>query len=202
MKKLLLISVLAMMCFSSCICVKEVKPEDTSLLRWNRGDVNFGGKLAYGSESQGDIKESELKVKPSLGFLVSDNFEVGGEIGFSSGKNESGSFEDKWSSLSVGPYFRYYYCDEYRLIPYLEGGVNYISNDFDNGSLDYKQSGFNINAGLGVNYFINERFALTAGYTFAEYQSLSDDRDGVENLNSFNAKLNTNRFSIGGRFRF
>ncbi len=200
MRKLLLVSVFALLTFSSCICAKYVEAEDQNDLRWNAGDINLGGKFAYSSSSQGDSKDSELKLRPSVGFLLSDKVELAGSLGFNSGKTENGSFEDKWNSISVGPSIRYFPCNDWRLLPYVEGGVNYESYTYD--TADYKQTGFGVNAGLGVDYFVTKNIALTAGWTAASYQSLSDDRDGVDDINTFNISANTNRFRLGFVWRF
>ncbi|WP_406683830.1 porin family protein [Seonamhaeicola sp. MEBiC1930] len=200
MKKLMFISVLSILTLSSCICTKYAAAEDEGALRWNAGDWNAGGKFAYNSSTQGDIKDSEIKLAPRLGTFVSDNLELGVESRFSTSKSESGSFEDKWNSVSVGPYLRYIYCDEYRLLPYVDFGVNYLSNNYK--TADYKQTGLDVSAGLGVDYFVNEWLVLGVGYTGVSYQNLNDSRDGVDDISSLNAKFNTNRLNFGLKARF
>ena len=167
-----------------------------------KGDVIVEGNLTFGStnDKNSDVKTNNFEFNPKVGYFLTDKVVLGLEVGVGSDKEETAGVDtDKNSNFNVGVFGRYYFLDlGQRFKTYAEAGLGLQSGK--TGLADAKYSGVGAGAGLGINYFVSESFAINFGLTdILSYSSSKDD--GAENVSEFNANVNVfNNFFTTAQF--
>jgi len=165
------------------------------------GDIFVTGAVSIGSEKEGDIKTTSFEINPRVGFFVSDNIAIGGQIGYSSDKtDDDGTTTDEASTLSIGAFGRYYFTPASDFSLFGQLGLNY--NTTDHGDADYKTNGFDAGLGLGLSYFVSDNFAIEATFGALGFTSEKDDTDGAENQTSFDLGLDMRSIGLGLTYKF
>ena len=160
------------------------------------------GNLTFGStnDKNSDVKTNNFEFNPKVGYFLTDKVVLGLEVGVGSDKEETAGVDtDKNSNFNVGVFGRYYFLDlGQRFKTYAEAGLGLQSGK--TGLADAKYSGVGAGAGLGINYFVSESFAINFGLTdILSYSSSKDD--GAENVSEFNANVNVfNNFFTTAQF--
>lgn len=166
------------------------------------GDVLVEGNLGFGStnDKNTEVKTSNFEFNPKVGYFVSDKFAIGVELGVGSDKETTaGTDTDKNSNFNAGVFGRYYFLDlGERFKTYAEAGLGMASGK--TGLADAKYSGFGAGAGLGINYFVSDSFAINFGLTdILSYGTAK--YDGGKNVSAFNANVNVfNNFFTTAQF--
>lgn len=196
MKKLVLIAAALLFSFNMA-----AQLEDEPNFGWVKGDGYFSGSVGFSTSKQADFKSNSLNLMPSAGFLVTDNFAVGAQLGFMTNKNEfEGNTTGEVNTFMAGAYGKWLCKPEKQLTPYLAVGFNYVTeNDKIN---EIKYNGFEIGAGAGLLYSLDEDWFIGANYSVASYATLKGDFDGAEATNTFNIGLDWKQlsFALGRRF--
>ncbi|MEP2669574.1 MAG: outer membrane beta-barrel protein [Cyclobacteriaceae bacterium] len=75
-----------------------------------QGTIIAGGSFEFNShkDNDSDFKRSGLSLMPWAGFMVIDNFAVGGILDVSTSTTESGGSKFTSNSFMAGPFARYY----------------------------------------------------------------------------------------------
>ncbi len=175
--------------------------------------VNFGGSgISFGnSETSYSYIPStlfkqknnsfSLSINPNIGFYISDNFVVGGNITINpytykydnSNTGSTTTSQSKYHAiyLGIGPYGRFYFGDNKgKGMPFLQvnTGINFVPGykyDYttSTGSNDYTEkynsyTSWNAEAQLGYEHFINEiigiQYALGYSYRYYKYTTSVD----------------------------
>lgn len=165
------------------------------------GDIFISGAFSYDSETEGDFKSSTFEVAPRVGFFVSENFALGGKIGYASTKLDNGIADATDSTLSLGAFGRYYFSPASKFSLFGELGFDYISIDSETAG-DIKVNGYVIAAGPGVSYFLNNNFALEAFWGAIGYGSAKPDVDGAESTDVFTFGADLRDISLGLVYKF
>lgn len=115
---------------------------------------------------------------------MSDKFSVGGNLGVSySSYNPlvSNKYFESSTNFEVGPILRYNFLKT-RLTPYVQVDANYnyrkLFVDVPNLPIEFKQSyssKFSGGIGLGLSYFIRQRFALQVSGIYRGYNYYPND---------------------------
>lgn len=161
---------------------------------FSEGNVFLEGNFAFSStnDKNAEIKENEMVFNPKVGYFISDKFAVGVELGIGSSKTtETGEDDIKSSDFNVGVFGRYYFLDlGERFKTYTEFGLGMTSSKA--GDEDFqKTNGFGIGAGLGMNYFLTPKMAISFGLSnVLSYQSSKSKADGDNGETSFGANVN------------
>ena len=141
--------------------------------------VLFSPFLATKNRPAIDYTLSEVQLGYMLGGVKGTgwwrgNFEVVGE-GFGSGIYEGpGSY-----IAGATVWLRYNFVrPTCRLVPYVQAGAGLTSTDIDRGLVG-EPFNFNLELGVGVRYFLSERWALALEY---RYQHISNANIGAENV--------------------
>ena len=139
---------------------------------------NFSSSVAfYKNDNDKEYRVISLDIQPKAAYFVTDNFSIGLFAGFSFTQDNDLQFDaiDE-STISIGPYFRYYLGND-KVRPYIladAGFVRFTSNVFF--SLDY--DGYGGDAGFGTLVFISKKVALNTqllyGYYKLSYERGSD----------------------------
>lgn len=196
MKKVLL-SAVALVAFTFANAQEESKG-----FGFAKGNVIVEGNLMFNSTNDKNTEEktNEFEFNPKVGYFLTDKFAIGVELGIGSNKEETAGTEtDKGSNFNAGVFGRYYFLDlGQRFKTYAEAGLGLTSGK--QGLADAKYSGFGAGAGLGINYFVSESFAINFGLTdILSYNSTK--WDGAENVSEFNANVNVfNNFFTTAQF--
>jgi outer membrane protein len=161
---------------------------------FSEGNVFLEGNLSYSStnDKNSEVKTSNLSFNPKVGYFISDKFAVGINLGIGSGKTTEPNEDDiKTSNFNVGAFGRYYFLDlGERFKTYTEFGFDITSNK--QGDEDYQKSnGLSVGAGLGMNYFVTPKMAISFGLSnVLSYQSSKTKADGDDGQSSFGANVN------------
>jgi hypothetical protein len=142
--------------------------------QFKKSDKILEGSVSY-SKSKGT--DAEYSVSPSLGIFLSEKFALGVSLGI--GEDVDGSV------TNFGAYGRYYFMSIGKnLSAYTQMDIS-----SDNTKLaGVKTSAFSINLGVGANYFVSKKMAITAhicdlmGYT--NQDSNSDFSIGFSGVNN------------------
>lgn len=165
------------------------------------GDIYVTGAVSFGTTKEGDVKTTGFEINPMVGFFVTDNIAVGGQIGYESDKTDNdGTTTFEENTLSIGAFGRYYFtpANDFSLFGHL--GLNYFTTD--HGDADYKTNGFNLGLRPGINYFLSENWAIEATFGNLGFTSQKDDTDGAENETSFGLEWDMRAIGFGMTYKF
>ena len=135
------------------------------------------GSFAVGvGSNMAEESWQDYSLTPSLGYFIADNMLVGMHFSLQNGKDAA---ETKTSSMTLAPYFRYY------LNEYLYGmagiGITSGSTTPDGGD-KAKNSGMDINAGVGLSLMWNERVAIEPSFGLAIGSTTANDGSGGDDV--------------------
>ncbi|MES2544404.1 MAG: outer membrane beta-barrel protein [Bacteroidota bacterium] len=167
--------------------------KDASGFGFTSGDVFIEGSVSFDStnDKNTETKTNDFEVNPKVGYFLNDNFAVGAELSFGSGKTEvAGTETAKTSSLGIGVFGRYYFLNlGERFKTYTEFGFG-LTNEKDD-IADVKTTGFGVGAGLGMNYFVTPKMAISFGLSdILTYNSTKTDVTGDEGANELHLNVN------------
>lgn len=172
------------------------------------GDVFISGSIGLDSEEMGDFSNSTFSIMPKVGFFVSENIAIGGQLGYRTATADIYDAdllefgEEKNSTFTVGAFGRYYTTPASEFSFFGELGLNYNSSTVKRTGDDYKVSGFQIALAPGVSYFISDHFALEASIGALSYETSKPDFDGAENTNSYGISLDLTDVMVGLIYKF
>lgn len=176
----------------------------TSTEGFAQGSTFITGAVGFASESIAEEKTSGFTIAPSVGYFVTPNIAIGAKLGYTSLKNEEGSYEETTDLLTAGVFGRYYWMPASKFSIFAELGADYRSLTEDDNTIsnEYKSNGFAIQLAPGVNYFLNNNFALEAKVGVLGYSSDKPDYTGAEATDNFNIGLNLNDITLGLVYKF
>ncbi|WP_179008003.1 outer membrane beta-barrel protein [Winogradskyella forsetii] len=200
MKKLLFTAAVAVLGFASVSAQEEAKT-----FGFSEGDIFLEGMIGFNSENDknNEEKTSSFNISPKLGYFISEDLAIGGELSFMSSKEEfAGTDTADNSGFGVGAFARYYFLDlGERFKTYTEFGVGYASqNDKLN---DFKVNAIGAGLDLGINYFVTEKIALSFGLkNVLSFTTAKADVDGAEAVSEFNLGFGDVANPFGGNAAF
>ena len=184
--------------------------QDSSSYGFSQGNVIVEGNIQFSStnDKNTEVKTSELNFNPKVGYFLTDKFAVGVELEVGSDKAETaGTDTDKNSNFNAGVFGRYYFLDlGQRFKTYAEAGVGFGSTKSGLGAAEAKSTGVNFDAGLGINYFVSDSFAINFGLTdiLGYSSSKAEDSEAVStftgNFNVFKNFFDTPTFGLTYKF--
>ena len=197
MKKLMLVGALALFAAVNA-------QVSTSTEGFAQGSTFITGAVGFASESVAEEKTSGFTIAPSVGYFVTPNIAIGAKLGYTSLKNEEGSYEETTDLLTAGVFGRYYWMPASKFSIFAELGADYRSLTEDDNTIsnEYKSNGFAIQLAPGMNYFLNNNFALEAKVGVLGYSSDKPDYTGAEATDNFNIGLNLNDITLGLVYKF
>lgn len=199
MKKIVLAAI-AVMGFSFA------NAQDSSSFGFSKGNILLEGNLGFSStnDKNTEIKTDFFEFNPKAGYFLTDKFALGIDLGIGSYKGKKAGIDaDKSSAFKVGVFGRYYFLDlGQRFKTYAEAGVG-LNSGKDG---DAKYSGVGFNAGLGINYFVSNNFAINFGLTDIlacdsyKYKGGKAVSQFDANVNVFNNFFSTAKFGLTYKF--
>jgi hypothetical protein len=135
-----------------------------------------------------DSKQSyfDFDFQPRIGYTVINNLATGlfMDIDLYSSKDKNGDgYQVKGATFIVGPFVRYYFPVNTKLIPYAEGqvglGIDNYKDTYNSGGdwTKYNESVFTYRLGGGLTYFFNDMIGadLFLGFSHEAYKHKYDD---------------------------
>ena len=124
-----------------------------------QGNIMIGSDLADLNLNLGGGGQFSAAISPKVGFFISDNVVVGGQLNF---KIETGGGAGTTTNYGVGAFGRYYLSDPKTVVLkhgrfFFEGNVGINGVSLSNGS---NTNGLGIGVGPGYAYFITPNIGL------------------------------------------
>lgn len=152
-----------------------------------------------------DVKMTSYSFTPKVGYMLSDKFAVGAQLGF--GKDGMGVAKEIFGDLDIagdhinstyaGAFARYYFLElGKRFKTFAEVGLGYSEAKTRGGVVDTKATGLKAGVTVGFNYFVTPNLAL--GFNMGDIFSYSnyDVKTGSKKLGSVsNTEANINIFN-------
>lgn len=165
-----------------------------------KGDLYLTGTAAFGSEKTGDAKVDGFTLAPGLGYFLSENLALEGQLKFRSGTTNSGAVgaeDEKTTGFGITAGVKYFWTPASKFSLSVGGRLSYMSTKVDNGVFDYTEKEIGVDIPVGLNYFLSDSFALTAEWGGLGYSSNDNGGDGAEKTNSFGLGLDMSSISFG-----
>jgi outer membrane protein len=228
MKKILIISIITVFGFTKVNAQEELPAYgfefDNFIIEGNIGFNLDNSTNTYDAEDISENSETAFTINPKIGFFLEDNFAIGVELFYGNSDTESTTFgtpniisKTEENTIGAGVFARYYFLNlGERFKTYTELGVGYESSKEEVSVSDQMESiidtdSQNINAGLGIgiNYFLTDRFAINFALTDLLSFKTGTTKDNLSekeaetkttsfngNFNLFNNFFNTAQFGL------
>ena len=156
--------------------------------QFKKADKFVEGTVSYSKSTGAD---AAYGVQPTLGYFVTDRFAVGASGDF--GKDEAGS-----KTNSIGAFGRCYVLNigqNLKTYSQLNVGTTSVTE------AGVKTSAFGINVGLGVNYFVSPKLALSMHVAdLMNYTSVESNSTFTIGWTGVNNPLSASKFGVLYRF--
>lgn len=167
---------------------------------FGKGDLYLSGQAGFSSTKTGDQKDDNFTLAPGLGYFVTSNVAIEGQLMFNSGTTNTGAplaDDVKTTGIGIAAGAKYFWTPASQFSVSLGARLSYMSTKVDPGSNDYttKEIGFHIP--VGVNYFVSNSFALTAEWGGLGYTSNDNGGNGADKTNNINVGLDMSSISFG-----
>jgi len=173
-----------------------------------QGTISLGGSVGMTNDKEEtdgeDIRSSEFRFSPSVGYFVVDNLMVGLNLSLISGKEDDGfGGDDKYNAFFFGPFARYYiFTSNEQFAFFGEAGTLFGSyKNKPDGQNETKSTAFNIYLSPGFSYFMNEHWAVDLAFQGISFSSFDPDKDDSnDKSSSFNFGVSSFIPTIGVRY--
>lgn len=168
-------------------------------------------------------KETFYNFNPKVGYMLSDKFAVGVELGFGKNGSKEGTFGDMLEisrkgyvkETYAGAFARYYFLEVgSRFKTFAEVGVGFNQGVTETGTalktVDAKQTGIKAGLNVGFNYFVTPNLAIAFNlgdiFTYSNYNyKIDGNKQGTvsntdANLNVFNNFFDNAKFGLTYKF--
>ena len=173
------------------------KKESTGGPGFASGDLYLTGTAGFDSSKTGDLKEDNFRVSPGLGYFLTENIALEGQLTIESGKTDNGVTENKTNGFGIAAGAKYFWTPASQFSLSLGARLSYMSEKEDDGVVDSTSKIIGLNIPVGLNYFVSNDFALTAEWGGFGYSSDDNGGDGAEKTNTFNLGLDMSTISFG-----
>jgi outer membrane protein len=193
--KFILIQIITLVVVSSTLCAQTTK-----------GSLTLGGGLSYRSNKSNTneaSKDHEFQLAPQAGYFIVDNLEIGIQLILSAGETGPIVEPTKTSSLSVGPYARYFkFTSNDRFAFTAKAGFSIGSGKINppSGS-DIKTGTVSFYLSPGFTYFLTDKWGLDFQLQGIIFNSYDDNKD-VDNDNYSYFTFGVNSFNPSLGFRY
>lgn len=215
MKKVLL-SAVALLAFGFANAQEEEKANGG----FAKGDVFVSGAFTFGStnDKDADVKTSNFTLAPKVGYFVTENIAVGGQISYSSTKD--GALDNimgidvsylgnafSVNTLGLGAFGRYYFTPSSQFSLFGQLNLDYMTATIDevdgvSVDTDNKVNAFGAGLGLGMNYFVSSNFSLEAGVSVLNFMNAKPDAANADGVSSFNFGGDWRAVTFGVNYKF
>ena len=167
-----------------------------------KGDLYLTGTAAFSNEKTEEQKVSGFTLSPGVGYFITENIAIEGQINFDSATDNDGAgTETKSNGFGIAAGAKYFWTPASKFSLSIGANISYMSTKVEvttgAGSVDgtVKETGLNIP--LGMNYFVSNNFALTASWGGFGYSSNDNGGDGAPKTTGFNLGLDLSTINFG-----
>lgn len=199
MKKIIF-SLVALASFS--FATAQEQPADGGFAK---GDIFVTGAFSVGStnDKNTDAKTSSFEIAPQVNYFVTENISLGARIGYASDKEETNGVDTADdSSISFGLEGRYYFTPASKFSLFTGLGFDYVSETDNLSNPEFKENGFDVALGFGLNYFVTSNFSIEANFALLSYETRKADVTGAENVTDFNLGSEMRAITFGLNYKF
>jgi outer membrane protein len=164
------------------------------------GDLYLTGTAGFNSSKTGDAKNDSFEVSPGLGYFITDNIAIEGQLTFESGKTNSGvpgADDNKTTGFGIAAGAKYFWTPASKFSLSIGANLSYMSTKNDDGTTDFTEKEIGFNIPVGLHYFVSNDFAITSSWGGFGYSSNDNGGDGAEKTNSFNLGLDLSSINFG-----
>lgn len=198
MKKIILtVAAVFALSFANAQDAKESTGEGFS-----KGDLYLTGTAGFSSTKEGDSKLDGFTLSPGLGYFLSENLALEGQLTYKSDKDDDGTgTETKENGFGIAAGVKYFWTPASKFSLSIGGNISYMSTKVEvstplgSGDNTEKEIGFNVPVGL--NYFISNDFALTSTWGGFGYSSNDNGGNGADKTTGFNLGLDMSTITFG-----
>ena len=166
---------------------------------FSKGDLYLSGTANYSSATQGNAKTSGFTLSPGLGYFLTENIALEGNLNITSGTSNTGAGPDsKNTGFGIAAGVKYFWTPASKFSLSVGGKISYDSNKTDDGvnpSTTGKTIGLNVPVGL--NYFVSSNFALTSTWGGLGYSSNDNGGNGAPKTDKISLGLDMSSVSFG-----
>lgn len=172
-------------------------------------DIFVSGTVSFGTNNDGNLNSNQFNFSPQIGYFIDDYIAIGGRFGYELSTQETPSIldpnatvDDKFTTLNIGAFGRYYFTPEsnFSFFGELGAGLSNIKREVGQG--EAKGNGWFINAAPGINYFLSYHFAIEASVGLLGYESFKIDEDNADTQSAFNIGVDLSDINLGVVYRF
>ena len=171
---------------------------------FSNGDLYLSGAAGFNSSKTGDFKTDSWTLSPGVGYFISDNLAIEGQLNLMGGKDyqdvlgDGDLYEVKTSGFGIAAGVKYFWTPASKFSLSIGGNLSYDSIKEDATGLgDRTRKVIGLNVPLGLNYFVSNDFALTTTWGGFGYSSDDNGGDGQEKTTGFNLGLDLSSISFG-----
>jgi hypothetical protein len=167
---------------------------------FGQGDIYLTGNVGFSSEKTGDVKDDSFELRPGVGYFLTENLALVGELRYKSQTENSGApladdFKTTTIGLAVGVDYFWTPASQFSLS--LGGRLGYASVKEDNGVATATGKEISFNVPLGLHYFVSDDFALTTTWGGLSYTTNDNGGDGAEKTNTIDLNLGLSSVTFG-----
>ncbi|MGV9004205.1 outer membrane beta-barrel protein [Flavobacterium sp.] len=162
-----------------------------------KGDLYLSGTANLSNTKTGDAKNDSFTISPGLGYFVTENIAIEGQLKYKSGTVDNGGGETKTSGFGVAAGAKYFWTPASRFSLSLGANISYMSTKVEFGGADGTEKEIGLNIPLGIHYFVSDSFAITSSYGGFGYTSNDNGGDGADKTNSFKLGLDMSAINFG-----
>ena len=168
-----------------------------------KGDLYLTGTAGFSDEKTDDAKVSGFTLSPGLGYFLTENIALEGQLSF--GSNSDNTTEDfpglevKENSVGIAVGARYFWTPASKFSLSVGANISYTSTKSEVETIpgDFTEKEIGLNIPLGMNYFVSNDFALTASWGGFGYSSNDNGGDGAPKTTGFNLGLDLSTINFG-----
>lgn len=167
---------------------------------FSNGDLYLTGTASFSSEKEGDRKDDGFTLAPGLGYFVTDNIAIEGQLTFKSRTENTGIPGDddyKTTGFGIAAGAKYFWTPASQFSLSIGGRLSYMSQKEDDGTNDFTSKVIGFNVPVGLHYFVSNDFAITTEWGGFNYTSDDNGGNGAEKTNNFGLGLDMSSISFG-----
>ena len=162
-----------------------------------KGDLYLSGTAGFSSDKTGNDKTDGFTLAPGLGYFVTENIALEGQINFDSSKNDNGGVETKRTGFGIAAGAKYFWTPASQFSLSLGANLSYMSTKVEVGGGSGTEKEIGLNIPLGLHYFVSNDFAITSTWGGFGYSSNDNGGNGADKTTGFNLGLDMSSISFG-----
>jgi outer membrane protein len=170
-----------------------------------KGDVFVTGGFSFNNTTDNatDVKTNRFEIAPQVNYFVTENISLGAKVGYGSFKQKNATTDlQDVSALTFGVQGRYYFTPASKFSLFTGLGFDYSSITYNLANPKYKENGFNVGLGLGLNYFVSENWGIEASFAGLSYGTSKSDASGAKSTDTFSLGGNLSAVTFGVNYKF